>query len=167
MSASGVLMLVGCIMYRGQKRSPAHIGLRRQSLHHLRIPLQKRRGKCRSSNPDPIPNPDSIIITQLGDTPSTVTPADQKAALMVLVKECGVYRPECVDVALSNGMTPDQIRDVVAIYRAAGNAGRWKPGILFDRLSRPGAFTLKADQGWYGDADNWTAQRTKVTAGNP
>lgn len=91
--------------------------------------------------------------------------AEAPPELVVMVVECGVGRAgEAVAQALANGMTEAQIRDVVEHFADPDNAGRWKPGVLFDRLTRPGAFALPADAGWFGDLPEWLAGRRQMPA---
>lgn len=92
--------------------------------------------------------------------PLPPTPLTPDPGLVVIVAGCGVGRAgEAVATALAQGMTPAQIQAVVDHFRAPENAGRWSPGVLYDRLTRLGANATHADQGWFGDSPAWKARR--------
>ena len=83
----------------------------------------------------------------------------------MLLVECEVGRAEeCLEQAIAQGMNQEMIREIISHYRLPEHAGRWHPGILYDRLTRSGARFHPSDQGWFGDATGWLAARQITTS---
>ncbi len=96
--------------------------------------------------------------------PSSPSSARQLEAIdetmVVMVGETGIRRPEeAVRKAIANGMARAQLAAVIDHYNAF--PGRWLPGVLFDRLTRAGAWRLPAAEGWFGDSPEWTARKPR------
>ena len=89
--------------------------------------------------------------------------ADQKTAVVVMVKECGVGQfVKAVDNALAAGMTLEQIRQVCGVFES--HPRRWTAAQLFERLTRSGASLLGPSEGWFGDSAEWTASEARRKA---
>jgi Fe2+ or Zn2+ uptake regulation protein len=86
----------------------------------------------------------------LENSSPTSPEADERTAVMKAVKGAGIDEfGTAVELAESRGMTLGQIRDLVAYFVA--NPGRYPVGVLYHRLTKPGAALQAPDEGWFGD----------------
>lgn len=105
----------------------------------------------------------SVLESFLNSSSSSSTEADERDALVMMVKDAGVGQfSATVKTALDRGLTIEQARDVVAHFHA--HPGRWSAGVLVERLTRLGANLLDAAEGWYGDSPEWLAARNRAAA---
>lgn len=91
------------------------------------------------------------------------SPPPPREELVTMVRTAGVnLAEETIATATANGLSSDQIAAVVAHYQAF--PGRWNPGILYERLTRPGVQNDPPDHGWYGDSEAWLAAQRHQAA---
>jgi hypothetical protein len=129
-------------------------------------PVLRRENQILRTENEILPTENRTIYDTNTLTSTTSSTAEQE--LVMMVAGCGVGRAgAAVAAAISQGMTPGQIRAVVEHFRAPDNAGRWSPGILYDRLTRIGAHATPADQGWFGDSNTWKARKSGQAAQDP
>lgn len=101
-------------------------------------------------------------LVDLASQNSQAQTPDRESILREL-QACGIdLFVQCLELAESRGVTLQQAGGVVEWYRR--HPGRWPPGVLFERLTKPEARFLEASDGWFGETAAWKAQAAQRAA---
>lgn len=112
------------------------------------------------------PRPLSAPPEETGDDDEDLhecSSGEDRESILRELKDCGIdLFVQCLELAESRGVTLPQAAGVVEWFRR--HPGRWPPGVLFERLTKPEARFLEASDGWFGETAAWKAQAAQRAA---
>jgi len=134
---------------------------RGEKFHNVECNKEERPSSAHLSAP---PRPLSAQQQASQQPAATKTGDDEdRESILRELKDCGIdLFVQCLELAESRGVTLPQAAGVVEWFRR--HPGRWPPGVLFERLTKPEARFLEASDGWFGEAAAWKAQAAQRAA---